>query len=238
LTASWALEVDASFPQRAATRWAARARAAVAERGVFHCMLAGGSTPRALYELLASPPLRAAVPWEQVWLWLGDERAVGPGHPDSNWGMIEASLLAPLAPRQVAGQERLRGEAPDLDAEAQRYAQRLGTVLAPAAGAPPVLDLVLLGLGEDGHTASLFPGTAALREQERWVLPNWVERLGTWRLTVSFSLLAAAREVWLLSRVEGKERALGQLAGGHDPGPAARALRSARAATCWVDRAP
>lgn len=188
-----------------AERIAEIARAAVAERGRMTWALAGGSTPRRLYELLAQPAWDARLPWNRVDFFWGDERAVPPKHPDSNFGMSQAALLEP---RQIDRRRihRWQSEATDLSAAAAGYQRELAQLagIAPE-GPPPALDLVLLGMGSDGHTASLFPQTEALTEQRRWTAANWVPPLGSWRLTMTYPLLNAAREVIFL--VTGADKA-------------------------------
>jgi 6-phosphogluconolactonase len=182
----------------AAGEVARRAGEAVRARGRFAVALAGGSTPQALHRLLADPaaPYRQRVDWRRTHVFFGDERCVPPDHPDSNFGAARAALLAhvPVPAGQV---HRLRGEDPAPARAAADYEREL-RALGAAPGQVPRLDLVVLGLGEDGHTASLFPGTAALLERERLVLANHVPQLGAWRLTVTLPLLAAARAALFL----------------------------------------
>jgi len=180
-------------------------RAALAERGRFLIALSGGSTPRAMHARLAQPPLRDALNWTKVEFFWSDERSVPPESPDSNYGMALATLLSPLGiePAQI---HRLEGEASDLDAAAQSYERTLASVVgADPRGGPPVLDLVLLGMGSDGHTASLSPHTAALDVTGRWVVANDVPQLHTRRLTFTFELILRARDVRVL--VAGADKA-------------------------------
>lgn len=172
--------------------------AAVAARGRFTIALSGGSTPRAVYERLARD---ARLPWPQIEFCFGDERAVPPDHPDSNARMAAQSLFASgrARPEQV---HRIEAELPPAEAAA-RYETTLRAVF-PGAGLP-CFDLMLLGLGPDGHTASLFPGTAALSETTRWVTDNWVAKLNTARITLTFPVLNASAEV--LCVVSGAEKA-------------------------------
>ena len=182
--------------------------AAVATRGRFSVALSGGSTPKRLYELLAERPFRDDIDWTRLEIFWGDERAVPPDHADSNYGMTRRALLSrvPLPEGRV---HRLRGEAPDLDAAAHEYEAEIARVLdASPGGEPPRLDLVLLGLGSDAHTASLFPNTAALRESLRWVVANDVEKLDTRRLTMTSLLLNRARRVLFLVAGRDKREAL------------------------------
>ena len=161
----------------------------VAARGRFTVALSGGSTPAALYRLLTSPPLADEVDWSRWHVFWGDERCVPPDHPDSNFGMARRTLLdhVPIPPSQV---HRMVGEDPPQQAAAD-YALALTDALAP----DDRLDLALLGIGDDGHTASLFPGTAALEERERFVAANWVPHLDAYRITLTLPALNRARSV-------------------------------------------
>jgi 6-phosphogluconolactonase len=158
--------------------------------------LAGGSTPKRMYELLAAPPLRDRVRWDALELFFGDERSVPPEHPDSNYGMAKRALLdhVPVrAHRMVAEQ-----------GDAAGYARLLGERIARRRDGVPVLDVVLLGMGDDGHTASLFPGTAALAERAQWVVMNDVPQLHTRRMTLTYPVLNAAEHVWVCIAGAGK----------------------------------
>jgi len=179
-------------------------RSAVAQRGVFTIALAGGDTPRRSYEQLAA---RRELDWARVEFFFGDERPVPPDHPDSNFAMAEAALLRPLQidPRQV---HRIEAERSDLDDAARDYEEQLMKRCAARDGAAPVLDLVLLGMGPDGHTASLFPHTAALSETQRWVVANQVPQLATRRVTITFALIERARAVVVLVTGAGKAQTL------------------------------
>ena len=221
---------------RASAAIAAVAREAVEQRGSFALVLAGGDTPRRCYERLASD---ASVDWPKVEFFWGDERPVPPEHPDSNYGMARAALLDPLGidPRRI---HRIAAERGDLDAVALEYEGELARIAGGAAGGPPPLDLVLLGMGADGHTASLFPHTAALSESRRWVVANEVPKLSTRRITVTFPLLEHARAVLLLVTGASKSPALAHvLEGSWNPEllPSQR-LRARAGRTEWfVDEA-
>jgi 6-phosphogluconolactonase len=156
----------------------------------FTIALSGGSTPKRLYELLAASPRRERVRWPDVELFFGDERAVPPDHPDSNYGMVKRALLDHVPVRA----HRMVAEQGDADG----YARLLDERIARRRDGIPVLDLVLLGIGEDGHTASLFPGTAALGERARRVVMNDVPQLHTRRMTLTYPVLNAAERVWVL----------------------------------------
>jgi 6-phosphogluconolactonase len=203
------------------------AAAAVARHGRFRLALAGGSTPRALYRALAAAP--GAVDWTRADVFFGDERAVPPDHPDSNYRMAQETLLGAVAV-PPANVHRMRGEAPDLDAAARDY--------EPAVRAG--LDLVLLGMGADGHTASLFPGTTALDQQARLCVAVDVPQLATRRLTLTYPALLAAGEVLFLVAGADKAAALRDvLAGPERPRerPAQVVARRAHAVTVLCDRA-
>lgn len=180
------------------------ARESLTARGKFSLALAGGNTPRRLYQLLAGP-LRDEVVWSGVEFFWGDERPVPPDDPESNYRMARETLLDPL---QIPEEHRhrMRAEAADKDAAAQHYQDEISRVLgAVGSGDTPALDLVLLGLGPDAHTASLFPATPALIESRRWVVANPVRKLDAVRLTMSPMLLNRAAHVFFI--VEGAEKA-------------------------------
>ncbi len=148
------------------------AREVLHTRERFLLVLSGGRTPKGLYQLLSTPGFRDRINWSSVEFFWGDERAVPPNHPESNYRMAKESLLAPLqiSPRRVHGK---RAEDEDLDSVAAEYQKEIALACGLAAdGPPPELDLVLLGMGSDGHTASLFPHTEGLRETRRWVVAN------------------------------------------------------------------
>lgn len=170
--------------------------AAAASTTPFTIALSGGSTPRRLYELLAAPPSRTLLPWAKIELFFGDERSVPPEHPDSNYGMAKRALLDHVS----VVTHRMEAERGD----AEGYARLLGERVARRRDGVPVLDVVLLGIGEDGHTASLFPGTAALTERTRWVVMNDVPQLQTQRMTLTYPVLNAADHVWVLAAGAGK----------------------------------
>jgi len=223
---------------RAAAEAVAEAAAiAVAERGRFTIALAGGATPRPLYALLADAgaPFRARVPWDRVHVFFGDERCVPPDHAESNWRMAREALLDPVRP---ASAWRMPGEQPDPAAAAAAYEAVLARFfgVSAAGGSPPAFDVVLLGLGADGHTASLFPGSPALEETVRWVAAPWVPRLGAHRLTLTLPVLNAAREALFLVAGADKADALRRVLAGDAALPAAR-VRPAGGAIFYVDRA-
>jgi len=174
----------AAIAKRASEEFIAGAAAAVKANGSFRVALAGGSTPKALYALLVTDALRGQLPWRQMELFFGDERHVSPDHPDSNFRMAREAMIsrAPLRPEQV---HRMKGEYPDTEQAAREYEQELRLHFKLAEGQAPRFDLVLLGMGNEGHTLSLFPGTKALRDNGRLVVRNWVGKLFTERMTLT-----------------------------------------------------
>jgi len=199
--------IAAEVAARAARLFASVAAAAVEERGRFTAALSGGSTPAALYRALAHASGRPAVPWPAVWAFFGDERCVPHDDPRSNFALAHEHLLrhVPLPPGQVVP---VPTALPDAAAAAAVYAALLERLVDRLpGGGPPVFDLILLGLGEDGHTASLFPGAATLEEHGAWVvgcppgtLPPPVDRV-----TLTLPVLNAARNVIFL--VTGRAKA-------------------------------
>lgn len=232
------LDDEAALARAAAEVFRDAARAAVTARGTFAVALAGGRTPRAAYALLAdaAAPYRAAIPWERVQVWFGDERAVPGGDPRSNVRMAREALLARV-PIPEANVHAVEGALPPEEA-ARRYDAALRALAS--GGAAPRLDLVLLGLGADGHTASLFPGSAALAERERLAVAVEAPAEPPHRITVTLPVLAAAAEIAFLVAGEGKRAALARaLAPERDPDPVPAARVRPRDGTVrWlVDRA-
>jgi len=187
----------------AARRFVAIANDAIAANARFTVALAGGSTPERLYRLLASEAYRDAVPWASVYVFFGDERCVPPDDAESNYRMASESLLShvPIMPERIF---RLEGER-DPQSAAVTYDARLGDVFGLSPGRLPQFDLVLLGMGPDGHTASLFPHTEGLKVVERLAAANYVPKFDSWRLTVTYPVLDAAANVIFL--VGGAEKA-------------------------------
>lgn len=168
---------------------------AVEERSQCTIALAGGSTPRSLYSLLADDEsLRRAMPWNRVHFFWGDERHVPPDHKDSNYRMADEAMLSKV-PIDAGNINRIRGEEPDAQWAADAYELELQSFFQLEPGQLPRFDLVLLGMGPDGHTASLFPGTTALDETERLVAATWVEKFNTYRITLTLPLLNNAANV-------------------------------------------
>ena len=214
----------------------AAASMAIAARGRFVVSLAGGSTPRRLYQLLARE-FRSRISWSSWEIFFGDERCVAPYHPSSNYGMVASSLLSQVnvPERQV---HRIEGELTPEEG-ARSYEREMRRVLATGTSSP-VLDVALLGVGQDGHTASLFPDSSALEERERWVLA--VKAPSTSpppdRITLTLPVLSAAREVYYLCAGAEKREVVTEILSDSPAGrsyPAARARGTAR--TIWfLDR--
>jgi len=171
------------------------ARQAVASRGRFAAALSGGSTPRQLYLLLAASPYREALPWQHMHVFWADERCVPPDHNNSNYRLANETFLA-KAPIPAGNVHRIRGEAEPGDA-ARQYEGELAAFFGP--GAVPAFDLVLLGIGEDGHTASLFPGSSLLRERTRLAMPVPRAQPAPERVTLTLPVLNAAAQVIFLA---------------------------------------
>ncbi|MFN8497527.1 MAG: 6-phosphogluconolactonase [Anaerolineae bacterium] len=193
-----------SFVDGAAEFIVAQAAGAIGERGRFAIALSGGGTPKAIYARLADADFKARVAWDKVHVWFGDERCVPPDDSRSNYHMARAALLdhVPLPPGNI---HRIQGESDPAQA-ALMYEQEMQAFFRTTAF--PVFDLILLGMGDNGHTASLFPGTAALRERDRWAVAQYVEVMTTWRVTFTAPLINAARCVAFLVEGEGKAQML------------------------------
>jgi 6-phosphogluconolactonase len=201
-----------AIAREAADRIVDIARESIADHDRFSIALSGGSTPKVLYELMASDPYRSKIDWPKVDVFFGDERTVPPDHPDSNYRMAREALLSrvPIPPENV---HRMRGEI-DPNEAAIEYGRMLKAKFGDTGG----IDLVLLGMGDDGHTASLFPGSNALNETHHRVVANHVEKLNTWRITMSAPFINRARHVMILVSGAGKADRLREvLEGPPDP---------------------
>lgn len=219
----------------AAETIARRARAAVAARGRFHLVLAGGTTPEPTYRALADRHA-SDVPWDRVHVWYGDERCVPPTDPASNHLAAERALLSrvPMLPEHV---HRIRGE-DAAGAAADRYESELREVFGRATS--PEFDVVLLGVGSDGHTASLFPRSPVLAERVRWVSPATAPVAPTRRVTLTLPAFAGAREVVFLVTGASKRSVLAEILA--DPLAAsesypAAAVAARRSVAWWTDAA-
>ena len=209
--------------------------AAVSARKRASIALAGGRTPEALYRLLAEMPYRARIDWDKVEIFWGDERCVPPDHPDSNYRMAREALLdRVLVP--AANVHRMRGELADPVAAAREYEAVLRQALRVGVDTLPRLDLCLLGLGSDGHTASLFPGSPAVRAQRCWAMAGRVATRDAWRLTLTPAAINNARQVlFLVTGAEKAETVRAVLEGPVDPDRLpAQIVRPANGRLYWL----
>jgi 6-phosphogluconolactonase len=218
-----------------ADRLIAAGRNAIRRRGRFTLALSGGSTPLAVCPLLVVPPRVRQLDWKLVEFFFVDERTVPPDHPDSNYATERGALLDHLPGVRAHQVHRMHADVPDLDAGAQAYEMELRATFGIHDDRPPSFDLVWLGMGRDGHTASLFPGSAALEEQKRWVVANWAPGISRWRMTLTFPVLNAAREALFVVTGADKSDALRAVRSGRSNLPAARV--NARRTTWIVDAA-
>src|SRR3954470_12749508 len=209
---------SANFVADAAEFILGRAREALAERGLFRIALSGGNTPRPVYTELAR--IGRDLPWDRVIFTFGDERCVAPDDPRSNYRMARESLFVPAAVPQQSIM-RIRGEI-DPHLAAQEYQDGLDVLATQQSEVIYRHDLILLGVGEDGHTASLFPGTTALDERFRKVVPNFVEKLDAWRVTFTFPLISQARHICFLANANKNTALLNEVLRGDQQYPAAR----------------
>lgn len=180
------------------------AEAAIASEGRFTIALSGGSTPRPVYRLLAEEPYRSRIRWDRVYVFWGDERHVPPGDPQSNFGMAHDELLSKVS-LPPANIHRVRAEKPDAERAAHEYEWTLRSLFNLDEGQVPRFDLVLMGLGPDGHTASLFPGSDAVRERTRLVVAPWVGAQSSFRVTMTLPVFN--RAACALFVVSGEEKA-------------------------------
>jgi 6-phosphogluconolactonase len=201
----------AAIARRAAQEFVQAAADAARTRGSFNVALAGGSTPKALYRLLVNDlALRSQLPWDKMHVFFGDERHVPPDHPDSNFRMATEAMISksPMKPEQVT---RIKGEYPDAGQAALEYEKALREYFKPKDGEYPRFDLVLVGMGNEGHTLSLFPGTKALHADGRIAVRNWVGKLYAERITLTAPAASnAARVIFMVT--------------GADKGPALKAV--------------
>ncbi|MDT4896078.1 MAG: 6-phosphogluconolactonase [Acidobacteriota bacterium] len=200
-------EDAAGVAEAAANRFIELAQEAIAERGRFTVALAGGSTPQRAYRLLASEHYRQRLDWSQVHIFFGDERSVPPDDAESNYRMANEALLSHVD-LPAENIHRMNGVG-DVVANARLYEDELRTFFNDAAW--PRFDLVLLGMGDDGHTASLFPGTEVLAEQEAWVAGVWVEKLSAYRITLTALAINHAAHIIFLVTGENKAQPLREI---------------------------
>jgi 6-phosphogluconolactonase len=211
---------------------------AVASAGVFRIALSGGSTPGALYSMLAQDAKYRTLPWHRTEVFWGDERHVGPDHRDSNYRMALETLLTrvPVNPARV---HRIRGEDADAVRVAMEYERTLHVVFGLPPGQWPRFDLVLLGVGADGHTASLFPGSTALLERERLVVAARIDKLDAFRITMTLPVFNHARHVLFLAAGPDKAAAVAASVDpprGAEPAPAALVRPTNGELTWMLDR--
>ncbi len=192
------------------------ATASIAKRGRFTIVLSGGSTPKSMYQLIAANS-SSSLPWNKIFFFWGDERHVPPTDPESNYRMAQESLLSkvPVPPDNVF---RIPAENPDASAAAESYEETISKFFSLKPGEFPKFDLILLGMGPDGHTASLFPESPALQEKTRLVVSNWVEKFNTSRITLTLPVLNAARRIAFLVSGADKAAVLHEVLEGKGPG--------------------
>ena len=201
------LEIFDTLPDlflAAANEFAVRAENSVKDHGRFCVALSGGSTPKALFTLLATGGAYHNVPWDKIFLFWGDERHVPPDHADSNYRMTKEALLSKV-PIPSGNVFRIKGEAENADSAAIEYEQALKICFGLRPGELPRFDLTLQGMGAEGHTASLFPDSPALEEQMHLVVAPWIEKFKTFRITMTFPVFNNAACVLFL--VVGKSKA-------------------------------
>lgn len=232
-------ENEAALFRGAAEKFEAVVREAVERRGRCTVALSGGSTPRGLYDLLTTEDFRSAIAWDKIEWFFGDERSVGPNDPESNYRLARETLFAKLA---VAEQRvhRIQGESEKREAAANDYQRELAKVFGITPdGPPPAFDLILLGMGSDGHTASLFPFTSALNVRKRWVAANDVPQLNTKRYTLTALVINAASCVVFMVTGVGKAKVLREvLQGAGQPKRLPSQMIKPAGELCWyVDRA-
>lgn len=217
--------------REAAARFVQAALEAVRERGRFLVALSGGKTPIGMYRLLAGE-LRDRVPWDKSFVFWSDERCVPPDHPESNYGLAARELLAhvPVAPGRIF---RMKGELEPPRA-ADEYELILRDVFQLAPGDLPRFDLLLLGMGEEGHTASLFPGSEALKETQRLAAAVYVPKVNMYRLTLTLPVINNARAAIELISGANKAAALAHVLAGKEPQLPAQMVRPVDGTLTWI----
>jgi 6-phosphogluconolactonase len=206
-----------ALTRRAAEEFLKSVAEAVAQKGAFTVALAGGSTPKALYSQLADEPLRSQIPWEKLHFFFGDERHAPPDGAESNFRMANEALFSKgaIKPEQIT---RIKGEYADTEKAALEYEQALRAYFKLKVGEYPRFDLVLLGMGEEGHTLSLFPGTKALHTTDRIVVRNWVGKLYTERITLTATAANhASRVIFMVTRADKAPALKAVLEGPYEP---------------------
>jgi 6-phosphogluconolactonase len=207
-----------AITRRAADEFVKASSDAVAKKGVFNVAFAGGSTPKSLYSLLADDPAhRARIAWDKMRVFFGDERHVPPDNSESNFRMASEALFSKglVKPEQIA---RIKGEYPETEKAALEYELVLRTYFQLKEGEYPRFDLVLLGMGDEGHTLSLFPGTKALHAASRMVVRNWVGKFYTERITITAETANHAdRVMFLITRADKAPALKAVLEGPYEP---------------------
>jgi 6-phosphogluconolactonase len=214
----------------AAVEFAALATAAVRHHGRFCLALAGGSTPKSLYALLASGAI-PNIPWDKIFFFFGDERHVPPDHPDSNYRMAQEAMLSKAPHENVF---RIHAEERDADAAARAYEQTICKFFGLQTGEFPRFDLMLLGMGPDGHTASLFPGSPALKDEYRLVVANWVEKFKSYRITLTWPVINHAACVMFLISGQDKAEALHEALENHGEDLPVKKVRPLDGRLVWL----
>ncbi|MGA9041806.1 MAG: 6-phosphogluconolactonase [Terriglobales bacterium] len=181
------VNTQADLFQAAAQEFVAQVNQAISARGKFSVALSGGSTPKGLFTLLASGSI-PNIPWDKIFFFWSDERHVPPDDPESNYRMANEAMLSKV-PVPAANVFRVRAEEKDADIAANEYEQTISKFFGLRPGEFPRFDLIFLGIGPDGHTASLFPGSSGLEEKSRLVIANWVEKFNTFRITFTYPVL-------------------------------------------------
>jgi 6-phosphogluconolactonase len=223
--------------QAAGDEFTQLAKTTARARGKFCVALSGGSTPKGLFQRLASLP-PASIPWDAICFFWGDERHVPVDHPENNYRRAFETLLSKVPVRRE-NIFRIRSEEENAEDAAKAYEQTLQTFFGLKPGEFPSFDLILLGMGPDGHAASLFPGSSALKEQHRLVIANWVEKFHTHRITLTLPVLNHARSVIFLVCGQEKAPALRQALEGNGGAPLpSQLVRPTDGRVLWlVDRA-
>ncbi|GAC1617640.1 MAG: 6-phosphogluconolactonase [Candidatus Acidiferrum sp.] len=225
-----------AIARQAAEEFIAAADSAVKEKGRFDVALAGGSTPKTLYSLLVEDSsLRSRVPWDKIQMFFGDERHVSPDHADSNFRMAVEAMISksPLKPEQV---NRIHGEYPDTEQAAREYEQTIRKHFRLVPGEFPQFDLMLMGMGDEGHTLSLFPGTKALHAPHRIVVGNWVGKLYAERITMTAEVAQqAALVIFMVTRADKAPALKAVLEGPYEPEQLpAQSVRPKNGTVLWL----
>ena len=203
----------------------------IAKKGSFFAVLSGGKTPEGVYKLLALPGYSSKIDWGAVQIFWGDERCVGPNDDESNFKLAFDSFISKVdIPEKNI--HRIKGELSP-EAAARAYEEEIKRAFE---GRPVAFDLVLLGIGPDGHTLSLFPGTEALKVADRLVIENWVEKLGSWRVTMTYAAMERAKNIVFLVAGENKAGVFSDIINMSQKYPASRVRPISGAITWLVDR--